>query len=475
MGADSQVDSLVKRLSWQASEEDRRSALAALAQLANAGSPEAAFRIGRYFHIESGHRDYAQALYYYNIAIQKGHAWAMSNVGLLYEEGLGVRIDRAMAHKYFEQAAAQGNEFGYYNLARQEFAGELAAPNVNDGLALLAKCAQLNKPLCLYNEAALYLTGEFGIPVDYPKGLALAAQAADLGERAASWGMAKLYLMGKDGVRSDIAKGLSVLRTLSDQGYGLATASLGDLYADPKLRSEFFTLDFGDNDGVPDAVEAAIPQDLSKAEHYWLSATQQGYCRAFASLASAYDRGAGVPVDYSKAALYVANAVKCDPNEPLFLFKLGDRMEQAKGIPRDCLRARDLFYKSASLGYFQAGANLGYLYDKGCGSILRDDRRAFQIYLACAKAGDPMCQNNVGAMLKHGRGVGDPDYVRAYAWLIIAAANGEELAKKNLESNQGLFLPETRQQGLEHVNEVANMMHPGHMDMQALDRGDMTY
>jgi TPR repeat protein len=475
MAGNSQLDGLATRLSWQTSVDDRRSALAALQQLANSGDAEAAFRLGRYFHIESGHLDYAQALFYYNKAIEKGHAWAMSNVGLLYEDGLGVQVDDAIARKYFEQAAAMGSEFGYYNLARQNLIGEGGPRDIKKALALLEKCAQLKKSLCVYDEAALYLTGEFGIPEDYPKGLALAAQAADLGERAASWGMAKLYLMGDDGVPLDVAKGMSMLRALSDRGYGLATASLGDLHSDPKLRSEFFGLRFGGEDQVSDAIKAAVPQDLAKAESYWLAATQQGYCRAFTSIASVYDRGAGVSVDYTKAALYVANAVKCAPNEPLFLFKLGDRMTEAKGIPRDCVRAGNLFYKSMSLGYSKAGANLGYLYDKGCGTILRDDKRAFQIYLACAKAGDGMCQNNVGAMLKHGRGVGAPDYIRSFGWFIIAASGGEELAQKNLENYKDLFTSDTREQGIEHAKEVVEMIHPGYVDMQALDRGDTTY
>jgi len=476
MAADTQVDSLSKGLSWQASAQDQRLALASLEQLANAGNAEAAFRVGRYLHIESGHRDYQQALFYYNKAIDKGHAWAMNNVGLLYEEGLGVQADPAKTSMYFEQAAAKGSELGFYNLARLDFSDESSPDNVEKGLALLEKCAQLKKALCLYDEAALYLTGAFGIQKDYPKGLALATQAAEMGDRLASWGLAKLSLMGDHGMPLDVAKGVSMLRALSEQGLGLATASLGDLHADPMLRSEFFSLRFGGEDQTSDAIKAAIPQDLRQAESYWLAATQQGYCRAFASLASVYDRGAGVPVDYAKAAFYVANAVKCAPNEPYFLFKLADRMTEAKGIPRDCVHARDLFYKSMSLSYSGSGANLGYIYDKGCGSILRDDKLAFQIYLACAKAGDGMCQNNVGAMLKHGRGGGgQPDYVRAYSWFVVAAANGEELARKNLENYHDLFPSETRQQGLDHVKEVMEMIHSGYVDMQAFERGDTTY
>jgi uncharacterized protein len=475
MAADPQVDSLSKRLSWQASAEDQRLALASLEQLANAGDAEAAFRMGRYLHIQSGHRDYQQALFYYNKAIDKGHAWAMNNVGLLYEDGLGVHADLAKARMYFEQAAAKGSELGYYNLARLSFTDWSSPESVEKGLALLEKCAQLKKALCLYDEAALYLTGAFGFQEDYPKGLALATQAAAMGDRLASWGLAKLSLTGEQGMPLDIAKGVSMLRALSEQGLGLATASLGDLHADPMLRSEFFSLHFGGEDQTPDAIKAAIPQDPKQAESYWLAATRQGYCRAFASLASVYDRGAGVPVDYTKAALYVTNAVKCAPNEPLFLFKLADRMTEAKGIPRDCVHARDLFYKSMSLGYSKSGGNLGYLYDKGCGSILRDDKQAFQIYLACAKAGDAMCQNNVGAMLKHGRGVGEPDYVRAFSWLFIAASNGEKLARQNLEDFHDLFSSETRKQGLEHAKDVEEMIHPGYVDMQALEHGDMTY
>jgi len=475
MTGSSQVDDLARRLTWPATETDRRAALASLKQLAESGDAEAAFRLGRYFHLQSGHRDYPLALVYYDKAIAKGHAWALSNVGLMYEEGDGVQADLVKAEKYFEQAAAKGSELGYYNLARFSLIGRGGQQDTDKGLALLDKCAQLKKSLCLYDEAAIYLTGEFDIPEDIPKGLALAAQAVDMGDRAATWGMAKLYLMGDDGVALDIAKAESMLRGLSDRGYGLATASLGDLRSDPKLRSEFFNLRFGGEDRTPDAIKAAIPQDLAKAQSYWLAATQQGYCRAFTSLASVYDRGAGVPVNYTKAALYIANAVQCDPNEPSFLFKLGDRMTEAKGIPRDCVRAGNLFYKAVSLGYATAGANLGYLYDKGCGTILRDDKRAFQIYLACAKGGDPMCQNNVGAMLKHGRGVGEPDYVRAFGWFMVSASSGEELARKNLQNYKDLFSSDTRALGLKHAMEIQGMIHERYVDMQRLEQGDNVY
>ena len=78
-------------------------------------------------------------------------------------------------------------------------------------------------------------------------------------------------------------------------------------------------------------------------------------------------------------------------------------------------------------------------------------------------------------MLKHGRGVGDPDYIRSFGWFIIAASGGEVLAQNNLENYKDLFTNDTREQGMKPAKEVAEMIHPGYVDMQALERGDMTY
>ena len=149
-------------------------------------------------------------------------------------------------------------------------------------------------------------------------------------------------------------------------------------------------------------------------------------------------------------------------------------MEDAKGLPRDCVTAAKLYLESMMFGYNDAAVDLGYLYDKGCDSILRDDKRAFQIYLLGAKVGVPLCQNNVGAMLKHGRGVGAPDTVRAYAWLMLAAANGDELAARNLTDNQLLFPEEVRKQGLAHLEDIKKMIRDETVG-QLLASGDMSY
>lgn len=475
MDGSARLQNAMRRVS-AATNDDLQSALAAVQKMANAGDAQAAFRLGRYYHLESGHPDYVRALTLYKQAMAHGNAWAMNNIGLLYRDGTGVQQDYPTARAYFERSAAtKRNPFGFYNLALMSLEGYDGPPNVQLGLAWLDKCAALNMPLCLYVEAALYYTGDYGVPVDYAKTMALGTRASNLGDRAATWGIAKLYLLGQ-GTHEDVTKGMDLMRSLSDQGYAKATGSLGELYADDKIRNEFFDGTLEGEDRVPRQFKAAVRSDVEKAIGYWETAAQRGNCHSLLDLSSIYDRGAGVPTDYSKGAKYVEDAVKCEPNNSYYVWKLAKRLEEAKGLPKDCVAASQLFVKSMVLGYSDAAVDLGYIFDKGCDAIRRDDKRALQIYLAGAKAGVPLCQNNVGAMLKHGRGIGGtPDTIRGYAWLTLAANNGDELAVKNLVGYQELFPEGVRKQGLQHLEEIKKMIHPGEVDMQLLASGDMSY
>jgi TPR repeat protein len=217
-----------------------------------------------------------------------------------------------------------------------------------------------------------------------------------------------------------------------------------------------------------------VPTDPAKAIAYWQVSARQDYCHSMVNLSSFYDRGIGVPVDHTMGARYVASAAACDPSNSFTLWKLGMRFYDANGIPRDCAAAAKVLLQSLVLGYSESAVNLGYIYDKGCDTIPRDDKQAFEIYLFGAKAGSRMCQNNVGAMLKHGRGVDAPDLVRGYAWLKLAANNGAELAMKNLTGFDYLFTDEVRKEGMEHL-EVIKQMILKSGDDRRLVMGDMSY
>ena len=54
--------------------------------------------------------DYAEAVKWFRLAAEQGHADAQKNLGRMYEIGHGVSRDEAEAVKWFRKAAAQGVE-----------------------------------------------------------------------------------------------------------------------------------------------------------------------------------------------------------------------------------------------------------------------------------------------------------------------------------------------------------------------------
>lgn len=210
-----QVDSAMRRIVVAANDAERNSALAAAQKLAEAGDATAAFRLARYYHLETSHPNYALARALYTRAMERGNPWAANNIGLLYRDGAGVPRDYSKAREYFEKGAARGSPLAYYNLALLSLEGADGPRNVPAGLEWLNKGAARGISLCLYEEAALYYTGDYGVPVDLAKTITLGTRAAVLGDRSAAWGVAKLYLLGK-GVPLDAAKGIQLLRTLSE-------------------------------------------------------------------------------------------------------------------------------------------------------------------------------------------------------------------------------------------------------------------
>jgi TPR repeat protein len=419
---------------------DLNVAIAAMQKMVDAGNAEAAFRLGRFYHLESAEPNYALALQYYQIAVAENHAWAMNNLGLIYRSGLGVNRDESQAYVHFEQAYRHKNPWAYNNLSQ-----------MTGSIKWLAEGAADNCTLCLIQEAAAYHSGVYGVRRDTDKTVELLRKASGLGDSQATLIMAELYLVG-DGVPQSSTKSFDTLQTLSDRGDADATNRLGELLADNQILHYTFDHFLGGARQIPDDFSKAFPQNPAKAVHYWELANQQGSCQSLVNLSSVYDRGVGVSADHKRAADYVEQAVHCDPTDSFYLWKLAMRFFDANGRAHDCEAAEKYFVQSLDHGYADAAVDLGYIFDKGCGTIARNDTRAFQIYLLGAKLGVALCQNNVGAMIKHGRGVKEADPARGYGWIKLAVLKGDPLANKNLDDP--LFTPEVRAVGLAHLADI---------------------
>jgi TPR repeat protein len=87
-------------------------ALEQLRKLANEGSVEAQYKLGRAYEegLVGATEDYREAAKWYLKAAEKGNAQAQYKMGTLYTLGKGVSKDRLEAAKWFGKAAQQGYE-----------------------------------------------------------------------------------------------------------------------------------------------------------------------------------------------------------------------------------------------------------------------------------------------------------------------------------------------------------------------------
>ena len=80
-------------------------------QAAEQGFAAAQYNLGVMYDNGQGVRqDYAQAVQWYLKAAEQGYADAQYNLGLMYEKGQGVRQSKIVAKEWFKKACAYGDK-----------------------------------------------------------------------------------------------------------------------------------------------------------------------------------------------------------------------------------------------------------------------------------------------------------------------------------------------------------------------------
>ena len=93
--------------------------------LANQGIAEAQFNLGLIYDNGEGVRqDYSKAAQWYEKAANQGIAEAQFNLGLKYNDGEGVRQDYTKARQWYEKAANQGFAEAQFNLGLMYYNGK---------------------------------------------------------------------------------------------------------------------------------------------------------------------------------------------------------------------------------------------------------------------------------------------------------------------------------------------------------------
>jgi TPR repeat protein len=157
-------------------------AIAELRTLAHGGDPEAALVLGmRYRDGDGVPRDEEEALKWYRLSADQGHAAGMDNVGFMHLRGLGVPQDFNIAAAYFKGAAAKGDDQGLFNLGGCYFSGQGVDQDYSKAIEAWQRATRGGNRNAMWRLAVLHAAGE-GLPQDREKAAELCEPLAEGGD-----------------------------------------------------------------------------------------------------------------------------------------------------------------------------------------------------------------------------------------------------------------------------------------------------
>ena len=209
---------------------------------------------------------------------QTGDPKAMTLLGELYANGLGVVRDEKKAAEWYALAAARGDREAMFTLSMFRLAGRGGPRDRDAALVLLAQAANLGHVAAAYNLGLLQIDGTRGEP-DLARAAELFRKAADANNAEAQYALATLYKEGR-GVPKDLAEATRLLG---------AAAKNGNTDAEVEYAIALFN-----GDGVV--------KDETAGAAFLQKAARKGSPIAQNRLARALAGGRGVAVDPVEAA-----------------------------------------------------------------------------------------------------------------------------------------------------------------------------
>jgi len=174
--------------------------------------------------------DYAKALDIWMPLAEQDHARAQLSLGVLYEQGNGVRADPATAAGWYELSAKQGLAVAQFRLGMLYYDGSGVAEDPAKAAEWFGRAAVKG-----HGEAQLWIAFLYHHGAGVEKNVTAAAgwykKAADQGMATAQFNLGTFYQTGT-GVPQDTAKAATLYLTASNQGFADAQVALGRMFAD---------------------------------------------------------------------------------------------------------------------------------------------------------------------------------------------------------------------------------------------------
>ncbi|MCP4986159.1 MAG: sel1 repeat family protein [Colwellia sp.] len=181
----------------------------------------------------------------------------------------------------------------------------------------------------------------------------------------------------------------------------------------------------------------------------------EGYAPAQYQMALMHQHGYFVPKDGMKALeLFELSAAQ---NYPDAQFELALLYTEGKLVKKDLKKAFELTHKAAKKELASAQFNLGVMFANGTG-VKQDDFKASRWYKSAADKNYALAQYNLALLYSEGKGV-EKSTEMSYIWNTIASWNGYENAEKSRLMDERDLSKGTRYNNMEVINEKANQIY----------------
>ena len=340
--------------------------------------------------------DYATAFKEFLPLATQGAPAAQSNVGFLYQEGLGVPQDYKEAVRWFHLAAGQGNAYAQVSLGRACQDGRGVPQDYTEAAKWYRLAAEQGDASGQSNLGFQYVQGQ-GVPQDDKEAARWFRLAADQGDASAQVNLGRMYRMGQ-GVRQDDIEAVRWFRLAAEEGDASGQFLLGIQYAEGQ----------------------GVPQDDKEAVRWFRLAAEQGDATGQFNLGHMYYAGQGVAQDYKEALRWYRLAA--EQGYVLAQFTLGLMYHEGQGGSQDYREAERLFRLAAEQGLALGQLHLGSMYLNGQ-AVRQDLKEAERWFRLAAEQGDAYAQFNLGRIYEEGTGA-PQDYVQAHVWFNLASTSG---------------------------------------------------
>ncbi len=360
-----------------------------------------AFQLARAVHAT---KDYKSARSAYEELAKEGYSAAQNNLGVMYENGEGVREDVAEAAKWFRLAAEHGHAGAQNSLGLLYQNGNGVAKDPAEALKLYRQAAALNNADAINNIGVMYDNGE-GVAEDDEEAFKWYLKAAEMGNAPASTSVGYMLENG-EGVAENIAEAVKWYRKAAELGFAQGETNLGLMYEKGR----------------------GVAKDPEEAAKWYRKAADQGHAQGQTNLAILYDEGLGVPRDDVEAVKWYRKAA--DQGNEIAQTNLGVMYQYGEGVKKSATEAVKWYRKAAEQNFPNALTNLGVMYENGEG-VAKNLTEAVRLYRKAAEQNFANGQYNLGVMYANGTGV-PKDEREAVKWYTRAAEQNEATAQHNL-------------------------------------------